>query len=164
MRPTLLRLANASGPLPLSVSQASVQLIPPIPLYRRLLRAHRLLPVDMRYMGDSYVKSEFRLTRTTDNPLHIIGFLSQWKIYLDEIESSLIRPDGRKQGQAVEWRGKKLDTDAFEKLSTEQVGQLYELMHATKDVWKSPEQIEQEASSAGVSPANPDDPTTAGNS
>lgn len=91
----------------------------------------------MRYMGDSYVKSEFRLTRTTDNPLHIIGFLSQWKIYLDEIESSLIRPDGRKQGQAVEWRGKKLDTGAFEKLSTEQVGQLYELMHATKDVWKS---------------------------
>lgn len=118
----------------------------------------------MRYMGDSYVKSEFRLTRTTDNPLHIIGFLSQWKIYLDEIESSLIRPDGRKQGQAVEWRGKKLDTGAFEKLSTEQVGQLYELMHATKDVWKSPEQIEQEAKSAGVSPVDPNDPTTAGNS
>ncbi|WVQ78592.1 acetate non-utilizing protein 9, mitochondrial [Cryptococcus sp. DSM 104549] len=155
MRASLVRLASASGPLPASVSEAALQLIPPIPLYRRLLRAHRLLPVEMRYMGDSYVKSEFRLTRTTDNPLHIIGFLSQWKLYLDEIEGSLIRPDGTTQGESVAWKGKKLDTDAFEKLSTEQVGQLYELMHATKDVWKSPEQLEQEAKVAGAETSDP---------
>ena len=28
-------------------------------------------------------------------------------------------------------------------MSSEQIGQLYELMHATKEVWKSPEQLEQ---------------------
>ena len=77
-------------------------------------------------MGDSYVKSEFRLTRSTDNPLHIIGFLSQWKHYLDDLQQS-----------KGDWKGRKLDQDAFEKLSPEQVGQLYELMHATKEVWKS---------------------------
>ncbi|OCF55800.1 acetate non-utilizing protein 9, mitochondrial [Kwoniella mangroviensis CBS 10435] len=97
----------------------------------------------MRFMGDSYIKSEFRLTRSTDNPLHIIAFLSQWKLYLDELQQS------SGQGREV-WRGKKLDTDSFEKLSKEQVGQLYELMHATKDVWKSPEQLEQEAKDTGI--------------
>ncbi|WVQ69921.1 acetate non-utilizing protein 9, mitochondrial [Kwoniella botswanensis] len=143
MRQSLIRLASASPPLPLSVQQASIQLIPPIPLYRRLLRAHRTLPPEMRFMGDSYIKSEFRLTRSTDNPLHIIAFLSQWKLYLDELQQS------SGQGREV-WRGKKLDTVSFEKLSKEQVGQLYELMHATKDVWKSPEQLEQEAKDAGI--------------
>ncbi|WVW82927.1 acetate non-utilizing protein 9, mitochondrial [Kwoniella bestiolae CBS 10118] len=145
MRQSLIRLASASAPLPLSVQQASIQLIPPIPLYRRLLRAHRTLPPEMRFMGDSYIKSEFRLTRSTDNPLHIIAFLLQWKLYLDELLASTGAP-----GQGI-WRGKKLDTDSFEKLSKEQVGQLYELMHATKDVWKTPEQLEQEAQDAGVS-------------
>ncbi|WWC60932.1 acetate non-utilizing protein 9, mitochondrial [Kwoniella dejecticola CBS 10117] len=143
MRASLIRLASASPPLPLSVQQASVQLIPPIPLYRRLLRAHRTLPPEMRFMGDSYIKSEFRLTRSTDNPLHIIAFLSQWKMYLDELLAS------SGGGEGI-WRGRKLDTDSFEKLNKEQVGQLYELMHATKEVWKSPEQLEQEAEEAGV--------------
>ena len=80
----------------------------------------------MRFMGDSYIKSEFRLTRKTDNPLHIIAFLSQWKKYLDDLE-----------GDGDRFRGRKLDVDNLDRLSAEQVGQLYELMHATKEVWKS---------------------------
>jgi hypothetical protein len=32
----------------------------------------------------------------------------------------------------------------FEQMSSEQLGQLYELMHATKDVWKQPETLESE--------------------
>jgi len=84
----------------------------------------------MRFMGDSYIKSEFRLTRKTDNPLHIIAFLSQWKTYLDDIEGA------HKEGKEA-WKGKRLDSAKLETMSKEQVGQLYELMHATKDVWKS---------------------------
>lgn len=86
----------------------------------------------MRFMGDAYIKSEFRLTRTTDNPLHIIGFLSQWKAYLDELDVTKLRQEGKE----IDWKGRKLDMDAFEKMSNEQVGQLYELMHATKGLWK----------------------------
>ena len=93
-------------------------------LYRRLLRVHRTLPDEMRFMGDSYVKSEFRLTRKTDNPLHIIGLLSQWKKYLDDLQEGGVE-------------GRRLDVDSMDRLSVEQVGQLYELMHATKEVWKS---------------------------
>ena len=87
----------------------------------------------MRFMGDSYLKSEFRATRSSDNPIHIIGFLSQWKLYLEELEASA----DAKSGKSTEYRGKRLEMDRLEQLSKEQVGQLYELMHATKDVWKS---------------------------
>ncbi|RXK40667.1 acetate non-utilizing protein 9, mitochondrial [Tremella mesenterica] len=171
MYPSLLRRASASAPLPLSLQQASAQLIPPIPLYRRLLRIHRHLTPEMRFMGDSYIKSEFRLTRKTDNPLHIIAFLSQWKVYLDQLQSDLglgssstitsdrrpnigvlenesdLPTDGQRRGEKV-WRGRKLNMDGLEKMSAEQVGQLYELMHATKHVWKSSDQLEEQASNA----------------
>jgi len=123
MRSTFLRLAESITTQPLNLRKASATLLPPKPLYRRLLRAHRLLPTEMRTLGDDYVKAEFRRHRSTDNPVHIIGFLSQWKMYLEELP-------------ATNFRGKKLDSTVFEKLSAEQLAQLYELMHATKDVWK----------------------------
>lgn len=47
-------------------------LLPPIPLYRRLLRAHRKLPAESRFLGDKYVKSEFRAHKNVDNPIHIV--------------------------------------------------------------------------------------------
>src|SRR5277367_1978873 len=54
---------------------APMALLPPIPLYRRLLRAHRKhLPREMRLLGDEYVKSEFRAHRDVENPVHIVCF------------------------------------------------------------------------------------------
>ena len=52
---------------------APMALLPPIPLYRRLLRAHRnkLLPQE-RLLGDEYVKSEFRAHRNINNPVQIV--------------------------------------------------------------------------------------------
>ncbi|OCH94834.1 ACN9-domain-containing protein, partial [Obba rivulosa] len=127
MRPTVVRLAESISKRPLNLREASASLLPPKPLYRRILRAHRSLPYEMRSLGDDYVKAEFRRHREIDNKVHIIGFLSQWKMYLDEI------PTGP---EAQHFRGKKLDPTVIEKMSAEQLGQLYELMHATKDVWK----------------------------
>jgi Complex1_LYR-like len=61
----------------------NLQVLAPLPLYRRLLRAHRkYLPPAARLIGDAYVKAEFRRTKDTDNPVHIIGFLSQWQVPL----------------------------------------------------------------------------------
>ncbi|KAE8215472.1 hypothetical protein CF327_g1260 [Tilletia walkeri] len=95
-------------------------LLPPIPLYRRLLRAHRYaLSSEMRSLGDAYLKDEFRRHRKTDNPLHLIGFLSQWKLYLDAMEVD--------RGIGLQTEGKRLDADLLEKLSEEQVHQLYQL-------------------------------------
>ncbi|KAI0052633.1 ACN9-domain-containing protein, partial [Auriscalpium vulgare] len=125
---TIALLAESVTTRPLNLREASATLLPPIPLYRHLLRAHRHLPVEMRSLGDDYVKAaEFRRHRQVDNPAFIIGFLSQWKQYLDELPSST---------GGTQFRGRKLDPTVFEKLSSEQLGQLYELMHATKDVWR----------------------------
>ena len=64
--PSAAGSARGLGPVPLA-------LLPPIPLYRRLLRTHRkFLPTDMRVLGDQYIKDEFRLHKNVDNPMHIV--------------------------------------------------------------------------------------------
>ncbi|CAG8727502.1 4671_t:CDS:2, partial [Acaulospora colombiana] len=122
MRSALQRLAQ-----PILLSDANTALyaakdtlLPPVPLYRNLLRIHRRLPIEMRSLGDDYVKSEFKRHKTADNPVHIMGFLVEWNRYLDQLDVQL--------GAPGTFRGRKMDDTMFEKL--------YELMHASKDVWK----------------------------
>ncbi|KAK8140509.1 ACN9 family domain-containing protein [Apiospora sp. TS-2023a] len=123
MRPSIRHLAqaasaggaaNALRPAPM------MALLPPIPLYRRLLRAHRKhLPSEMRVLGDLYIKAEFRAHRNVDNPAHMIGFLTEWQLYAQKVE-----------GEA--WKGEKIDQAKVEKMSDQQIGQMYELMMAIK--------------------------------
>ncbi|KAH8704822.1 putative ACN9 family domain-containing protein [Talaromyces proteolyticus] len=104
-----------------SFNTSPLALLPPIPLYRRILRVHRKkLPGEMRLLGDEYVRSEFRAHRNVENPIHIVGFLTEWQLYAQKLE-----------GDA--WRGDKLDKAKLEKMSDQQIGQLYELMQAIKD-------------------------------
>lgn len=71
----------------------------------------------MRILGDEYIKAEFRAHRNVDNPVHLVGFLSEWQLYAQKIE-----------GDA--WIGEKLDQGKIAKMSDEQLAQLYELMKA----------------------------------
>lgn len=65
------------------IRPAPLALLPPIPLYRRLFRAHRHhLPANMRVLGDNYVKSEFRSHRDVDNPMHIVRMLCSCRAYM----------------------------------------------------------------------------------
>ena len=67
--PTAVGTTNGLKPAPLA-------LLPPIPLYRRLLRAHRKnLDPQMRLLGDEYIKSEFRSHRNVENPMHIVSLI-----------------------------------------------------------------------------------------
>ena len=95
-----------------------VALLPPIPLYRRLLRAHRhkLLPEE-RVLGDEYLKSEFRSHRNVENPIHLIGFLTEWQLYAQKLEGD-------------NWRDDRMNESKVERLSDEQTAQLYQLMEA----------------------------------
>jgi hypothetical protein len=96
-------------------------LLPPILLYRRLLRAHRkYLPAEMRVLGDQYVKAEFRAHQKIDNPVHIVGFLTEWQNYTQMIEGD-------------QWKGDKMDKAKVEKMSDEQIAQMYELMQAIRE-------------------------------
>ncbi|KAJ7577958.1 hypothetical protein C8J56DRAFT_363086 [Mycena floridula] len=128
MKQTAQRLAESISKNPLNLQRASATLLPPVPLYRQLLRCHRYLPQEMRALGDVYIKAEFRRHRAITNPQHILGFLVQWKIYLDELPREAGAP----------FVGKKLDPTVFEKMSPEQLGQLYELLNATKDAFRPP--------------------------
>lgn len=69
---------NNNGPKPISganaLRPALKALLPPLELYRRLLRAHRKhLPQEMRVLGDEYVKREFRAHRAVENPAQIVS-------------------------------------------------------------------------------------------
>ena len=97
---------------------SSPSLLPPIPLYRRILRIHRVLPPLHRSLGDDYVKSEFRRHKDIVNPVHIVGFLGQWQNYLEELEKQTANKDN--------W-GKQISEDLLDKFSHEQIGQLYAL-------------------------------------
>ncbi|EPE07974.1 acn9 family protein [Ophiostoma piceae UAMH 11346] len=120
MRPAARLLASAVRPKGAGLRPEPMALLPPIPLYRRLLRAHRkYLPADMRVLGDEYIKAEFRAHRKVDNAQHLIGFLTEWQLYAQKIE-----------GDA--WVGEKLDPQKVSKMNDQQVGQLYELMMAIK--------------------------------
>ena len=57
----------------------------------------------------SYVIIEFRRHREVTNPAHVIGFLSQWKLYLEELPHD---------GDAKRFNGKKLDPTTFERVSS----------------------------------------------
>ncbi|KAI2613893.1 uncharacterized protein GGS25DRAFT_469501 [Hypoxylon fragiforme] len=116
MKPSWRLLATATAGNGLKPAQMA--LLPPIPLYRRLFRAHRKhLKHEMRLLGDEYIKAEFRAHRNIDNPAHLIGFLTEWQLYAQKIE-----------GEA--WIGDKLDEEKIAKMSDQQMGQLYELMKA----------------------------------
>ncbi|RAH85954.1 ACN9 family domain-containing protein [Aspergillus japonicus CBS 114.51] len=119
--PTARRLATAASIGSKSSLTEALALLPPIPLYRRILRVHRKkLDPQMRLLGDSYVQAEFRAHRNVENPLHIIGFLTEWQLYAQKLE-----------GDA--WIGEKLDKGKLDKMSDQQIGQLYELMQAIKN-------------------------------
>lgn len=75
MRATLrlLALPSSVGTQSSGMRAVPPALLPPIPLFRRILRGHRkFLPSEMRVLGDQYVKSEFRAHRDVENPMHIV--------------------------------------------------------------------------------------------
>lgn len=96
-----------------------LKLLPPLQLYKSILRAHRILPTLQKELGDSYVKNEFRLHQKIDNPVQIVSFLVTWQDYLEQIT-------GKK------WQQGEISQVALDKLSQEQVLQVYELMKETK--------------------------------
>lgn len=115
MRPSLIRLVKQRRP-----DRGGSPLLPPIKLYRSILRTHiRKLPTELKPLGDEYVKAEFKAHQKTDNPLHIVGFLTSWQDYLKDLDGG-------------DWMKGKLSQADLNKMSPEQVGQLYELMQETK--------------------------------
>uniref|UniRef100_A0A3Q3WEF1 Succinate dehydrogenase assembly factor 3 n=1 Tax=Mola mola TaxID=94237 RepID=A0A3Q3WEF1_MOLML len=94
-------------------------------LYKRILVLHRFLPIDLRALGDQYVKDEFRRHKSA-SPDDVKGFMKEWENYKDTLQVQVLESAGKI------FRSTKFGTDlSEEKLShfqEEQIGQLYELM------------------------------------
>ena len=59
-------------------------------LYRAILRAHKdNLPVEMRSLGDAYVKSEFKLHKTVENTAQLDSFFTAWDEYLNQMHQTV---------------------------------------------------------------------------
>lgn len=65
-------------------------------------------------MGDMYIKSEFRAHRDVENPMHIIGFLTEWQLYAQQLEGD-------------SWRDAKMDREKIDKMSGASEGSI--LLH-----------------------------------
>ncbi|KAF9334776.1 acetate non-utilizing protein 9 [Podila minutissima] len=133
----------------------------------RAHRVH--LPSQFRILGDGYVKAEFHRHKDVDNPLYIVGFIEQWQEYLDHVVSSSPKQQEQKQQAhsvsstvsqtsttpntndasreatlekivaAGKPFGKKLDPSLLDKMTDQQLGQLYELRKETKGLQSASE-------------------------
>lgn len=103
-------------------------------LYKSLLRLHRGLPVELKAIGDQYVRDEFR--RHRDAPAAEAGvFLQEWAGYAINLAKQLgVR--GVHKSRAV---GDTLSETQLEQLRDEQLVQLYELYQEIESPSKPPD-------------------------
>lgn len=132
MLPSARSLAShTASTLPLKRAPP-MNLLPPLPLYRRLLRLHRKkLNTEERVFGDTYLKAEFRRHRGIENPLHIVGFLQQWQTYGEMLDRKQLGDEVA--GDGTEWMKGSEEwamENLLEKMNDQQVGQVWELYSA----------------------------------
>lgn len=73
-----------------------------IGLYRSLLKAHKThLPPEMRHLGDTYIKSEFKMHKNA-KPEHLTGFFGEWEKYLEELKKTARTRESLSMGAVVD--------------------------------------------------------------
>ena len=87
-------------------------------LYRRVLKLHRNLPLELRALGDEYAKDEFRRNKSA-NQIQAHAFVTEWTDYCKTLETQFSEEHMR--------IGKDLPVKELDSLSQDQLGQLFEL-------------------------------------
>ncbi|XP_020375334.1 succinate dehydrogenase assembly factor 3, mitochondrial isoform X1 [Rhincodon typus] len=101
-------------------------------LYKRLLLVHRLLPDDLRAIGDRYVREEFRRSKGVGAE-EANRFLKEWEAYADILQAQATESVMRPMQKAC--YGIDLTANKLNDFNEEQIGQLHTLMQeATKPV------------------------------
>lgn len=94
-------------------------------LYKRILVLHRFLPIDLRALGDQYVKDEFRRHKSAA-PEEVKSFMKEWKNYKDTLQTQILE-SATAQAKSVKF-GADLSEKKLGDFQDDQIGQLYELM------------------------------------
>ncbi|GAA6075654.1 succinate dehydrogenase assembly factor 3, mitochondrial [Tachysurus ichikawai] len=92
-------------------------------LYKRILVLHRFMPIDLRVLGDQYVKDEFRRHKSAA-PEQVQCFMKEWEDYKDTLQTQVLKAAGSKKMAF----GAELSERHLRDFQEEQIGQLYELM------------------------------------
>ncbi|XP_008063532.1 succinate dehydrogenase assembly factor 3, mitochondrial [Carlito syrichta] len=99
-------------------------------LYRRLLQLHRVLPPDLKALGDQYVRDEFRRHKAA-GPAEARRFLQEWEVYATVLWQQA--NENRQNSTEKACFGTSLPEEKLNDFHDEQIGQLQELMlEATK--------------------------------
>ncbi|KAF6086775.1 succinate dehydrogenase complex assembly factor 3 [Phyllostomus discolor] len=99
-------------------------------LYRRILLLHRVLPPDLKALGDQYVKDEFRRHKTVGSE-EARRFLQEWEAYAAVLWQQ--SKENRQNSTEKPCFGIALPEEKLNDFRDEQIGQLQELMReATK--------------------------------
>ncbi|KAJ8336458.1 hypothetical protein SKAU_G00376780 [Synaphobranchus kaupii] len=93
-------------------------------LYKRILQLHRFLPIDLRALGDQYVKDEFRRNKSA-SPVEVKSFMTEWENYRNTLQTQVLESAS---GGVAESYGAVLSDEKMKQFQEEQFGQLYELM------------------------------------
>lgn len=94
-------------------------------LYKRILVLHRFLPIDLRALGDQYVKDEFRRHKAAAAE-EATGFMAEWKNYKDTLQAQVLQAAEERSG-SIQF-GANLSEGNLGSFQNDQIGQLYELM------------------------------------
>ncbi|XP_066531467.1 succinate dehydrogenase assembly factor 3, mitochondrial isoform X3 [Hoplias malabaricus] len=92
-------------------------------LYKRILLLHRFMPIDLRVLGDQYVKDEFRRHKSA-GPEEVTIFMKEWESYRDTLQTQVLEAVGNEKLAL----GADLPEQKLRHFQDEQIGQLYELM------------------------------------
>ncbi|XP_016360558.1 succinate dehydrogenase assembly factor 3, mitochondrial-like [Sinocyclocheilus anshuiensis] len=92
-------------------------------LYKRILLLHRFMPIDLRALGDQYVKDEFRRHKSAWAE-EVTRFMAEWQNYKDTLQTQVLEAVGNKKLAF----GADLSEEKLKDFQDEQIGHLYELM------------------------------------
>ena len=107
-------------------------------LYKSILRLHRLMPAELRVLGDNYVKNEFRLHRSVRDEKVLETFFNEWSQYHWNLVGQLEADLAGMQKQLLKPLGRKLEMKRLSELNEDQLYTLMELRkHATSEEVKS---------------------------
>ncbi|XP_062845392.1 succinate dehydrogenase assembly factor 3, mitochondrial [Trichomycterus rosablanca] len=92
-------------------------------LYKRILVLHRFMPIELRALGDQYVKDEFKRHKSASQD-QVQLFMKEWEKYKDTLQSQVLEAVGTRTPAF----GADLSEQKLRDLQDVQIGQLYELM------------------------------------
>uniref|UniRef100_A0A8D0BP44 Succinate dehydrogenase assembly factor 3 n=1 Tax=Salvator merianae TaxID=96440 RepID=A0A8D0BP44_SALMN len=99
-------------------------------LYRKILQLHQGLPLELKALGDQYVKDEFRRHKSV-GPEEAQRFLQEWESYAVMLWQQVNQNTQNSANQPH--FGSHLSEEKLNAFRDEQIGQLQELMvEATK--------------------------------